>query len=405
MSRQLDPFAINFCEKQHHDTYPFINPASTPKTHVGKSVFITGASKGVGRATAISFAKAGASAIGIGARSDLSSLQTEIAEAAKSAGHPPPKVISVKLDVTAEKSVEDAKMAVSKALDGKLDILINNAGYLEQFRRISESDPSEYWKSWGINLKGVYLCTRAFIPLLLAGNDRTIINLSSIGALRVSPGASAYQTAKMALLRFSEFTCAEYADQGLLAYSIHPGGVMTELASVMPKEMHGGLVDTAEMGSDTITWLTREKRDWLAARYLVTVKFSTPPTFPAPPFAAPAVGVATTVVARGITVTGEPAESVLATTVTVAVGPGTVTVTKPPVWQLQSDTFDVLRDPVFETDTFIELEALTEAGGYAVGAEIEMFTKFVGDVDGEGTETFSDSTRVPDGVDNVSDDD
>jgi len=89
-------------------------------------VFISGASKGIGRATAISYAKAGASAIAIAARSDLKSLEQEIQKVARDAGKKEPKVLSVKLDVLDRASIEDAAKEVEKEL-GRLDILVNNA--------------------------------------------------------------------------------------------------------------------------------------------------------------------------------------------------------------------------------------------------------------------------------------
>ena len=148
--------------------------------------------------------------------------------------------------------------------------MINNAGYLETFTPVAESDPEEWWKTWEINVKGPYLVTRAFIPLLLQteGGLKTILSVSSIGAHVVMPGASAYQTTKLALLRFTEFVKTEYGDKGVLAYCVHPGGVITDLASVMPKEHHHLLKDQPGLAADTIVWLTRERREWLAARYV-----------------------------------------------------------------------------------------------------------------------------------------
>lgn len=225
-----------FTKIVHHDTYPGIDPA-TKSDCSGKVVFITGASKGVGLATAISYAKAGAEGIAIGARSDLSSVVSEIQAAAKAAGKQAPKVLAVKLDVLDKASVESAAKETEKVF-GRLDILINNAGALESFVPLLESDSDAYWSTWEVNMRGVYWCTKAFLPLLLKGGDKTIINLSSIGALVLRPGASGYQTTKNAVLRFTEFINIDYADQGVLAYAIHPGGVMTELAAAMPLEMH-----------------------------------------------------------------------------------------------------------------------------------------------------------------------
>ena len=82
--------------------------------------------------------------------------------------------------------------------------------------------------------------TRSFLPLMLRGGDKQIVNLSSIGANMIRPGMSGYQTSKMAILRLSEFTNVEYGQQGVVAFSVHPGAIMTNLASSMPKEMHHG---------------------------------------------------------------------------------------------------------------------------------------------------------------------
>ena len=82
--------------------------------------------------------------------------------------------------------------------------------------------------------------THYFLPLMLKGGDKQIVNLSSIGAHHIRPGFSAYQPGKLAILRFSEFINAEYGDQGVVSFAVHPGGVMTELAAAMPKETHSG---------------------------------------------------------------------------------------------------------------------------------------------------------------------
>ncbi|CAD0112201.1 unnamed protein product [Aureobasidium uvarum] len=258
---------FKFTPTTHNDTYDFISTKS--QNLKGKRVFLTGASKGIGRETALSMARAGASSIALGARSSLSELATEVEKAAKEAGHPSPQVISIKLDVTDVSSTEQAAKTVKDEFGG-LDFLFNNAGYLEDFKKIGESDPDEWWKTQEVNIKGPYLVARAFIPLLLdtKDGDKTIINTSSIGAHVIMPGASSYQSSKLALLRLGEFIQSEYSDKGILCFGIHPGGVMTELASKMPQTSHHLLQDTPALAGDTVAWLINEKREWLAGRYV-----------------------------------------------------------------------------------------------------------------------------------------
>ncbi|KAK5011415.1 hypothetical protein LTR28_003336 [Elasticomyces elasticus] len=252
---------LNYTKTIRNDTYPFIDPKKSDLS--GKAVLITGASRGLGREAALAYAKAGASFIILAARSHLADLEKEVRSAATQNGRDAPKTLSISVDITSLESVQAAAKKVEEAF-GRLDILLNNAGYLEEFKPVAESDPDEWWKVFTINVKGSYLVTRAFIPLLLKGGDKTIVNVSSIGAHVLVPGASGYQTTKLALLRFTEFVDCEYKDQGLLTYCIHPGGVATELANNMPKEMHHVLVDTPQLSADSIVWLTKEKRDWLA---------------------------------------------------------------------------------------------------------------------------------------------
>ncbi|ETS82152.1 hypothetical protein PFICI_07154 [Pestalotiopsis fici W106-1] len=255
----------SFTETVHGDTYDFISPKNANLS--GRSVLITGASKGIGRATALSYAAAGCSKIAIAARSDLSSIEKELKEAA-GPQWPAPQVLSLKVDVTSEDSVRAAAETVTREFGGALDVLINNAGYLEDWKPLADSDPTEWWKTWDINIKGTYLCSKYFIPLLLKGNLKTNILTSSYGGIVHWPGASGYQTTKFAVCRLAEFINSEYSDQGLVCFAIHPGSVMTELATNMPKETHEYLTDKPELCGDTIMWLGKEHRPWLGGRFV-----------------------------------------------------------------------------------------------------------------------------------------
>ena len=250
--------------KIHHDTYPAIAAASC-KQH-GRAVLITGASKGVGLATAVAFAKAGAECIGVAARSSLDKVEAAALEAAKGAGHPAPKVLRLALDVSDERSVAEAASRTEQVF-GRLDILVNNAGRLETWVPMADTDPASWWNTWEVNIKGTFLMTRAFLPLLLKGGEKTIVNMNSMGAFVTRPGASAYQTTKLAMLRLTEFTVAEYAAKGILAFAIHPGAVPTELAFGMPADTRANLVDSPELSADSIVRLTQDRQEWLNGRY------------------------------------------------------------------------------------------------------------------------------------------
>ncbi|KAG0646658.1 Citrinin synthesis mpl6 [Hyphodiscus hymeniophilus] len=256
----------NFCKTVHTDTYPAIDPA-TKSDHTGHHVLITGASKGVGRATAISFAKAGAAGIAVAARSDFNTLENEILSAAKSAGKSAPKVLKLQMDVLSYESITAAAKQITKEF-GKLDILINNAGYLSSFETLAEADMGEWWKNYEVNLRGVAWVSKLLLPLMLKEGEKTIVNVSSLGAHSIAEGASGYQGSKFALLRFTEALMADHGMKGLLAYTVHPCGALTELASAMPARMSFVFTDKIEIASDTMCFLTQERREWLAGRFV-----------------------------------------------------------------------------------------------------------------------------------------
>ncbi|KAI0105512.1 hypothetical protein GGR51DRAFT_560358 [Nemania sp. FL0031] len=258
--------AVSKFTKSHRDTYPFISLDKTDLS--GKSIFVAGASKGIGRETALSLAKAGCSKIAIGARSDISSLAEEMSEAAIEAGKSAPKILPFKLDVTSEESVQAAADKIGEEFGGALDVLVCNAGNLGEWVPLGDSDPADWWQNYEVNVKGTYLLNRAFLPLLMKSETKTSILTASYGALGVRYGASGYQSSKFAVCRLAEFIASEYEKYGIVCFVIHPGGVKTELALNMPKDMHVLLTDEPALPAHTIAWLSKVHRPWLSGRFV-----------------------------------------------------------------------------------------------------------------------------------------
>ncbi|EXJ66804.1 uncharacterized protein A1O5_09999 [Cladophialophora psammophila CBS 110553] len=260
-----DPYGSTFVATLHNDTYPFIKPENGSPSNI--KVLVTGTSKGIGKATVKSFARAGASAIALLARSNLDEVANEVLQAAKQAGNKAPKILKLQADLTDAAAVEQAMKTVEREF-GSLDVLVDNASRLENWVPLAEMNIDDWWLTWELNIKGTFIVTRAALPLLLKSDLKTVLMVTSAGAFIAAPGASAYQTTKLAQIKLVDFLMAEYGDKGLLAFSAHPGGVPTETALNMPDNFHFYLTQTAELSADTIVWLTRERREWLAGRFV-----------------------------------------------------------------------------------------------------------------------------------------
>ncbi|MBT1704056.1 SDR family oxidoreductase [Chryseosolibacter indicus] len=254
----------------HHSQYAGIDTKTTLKgSAAGKVVFISGASQGIGQATAVAFAQAGAKAIYITARS-VKGLEETKAKIAKE--NPDTQCAYQVCDVTDAEQVQAAvNDCVSKF--GGIDIADANAGNTSSWsKRIGESDVNAWWQTWEVNMKGAYYVVRFTIPHLIQSakknNGGYLILLSSIGAQYLVPGASAYQTSKHAINRLCEFINVDHGAEGVKCFSIHPGGVPTSLAKTMPDDFHSTLVDEPELAAGFIVWLCSGKADWAKGRYL-----------------------------------------------------------------------------------------------------------------------------------------
>ena len=161
-------------------------------------MLVTGASKGIGKAIALTMAQSGARGLVLLARSSLSSAREECLTVQRS-GHPL-QVLSLQVDIADNNQVQAAAKEV-KAAFGRLDIVINNAGYVDRYNLIADTDTEDWWRVWNINLRGLYHVTRAFLPLLIeCGGDKTFVNVASISALVMTPQYSAYSVCPLALM-------------------------------------------------------------------------------------------------------------------------------------------------------------------------------------------------------------
>ena len=257
-----------------HAVYDAIDPkGALAGSAAGKVVFIAGASRGIGQATAVAFAQAGAKAVYLAARSEAALEETR---ALVLAANPETLCALRACDVTIAADVE-AAVADCLAQFGALDVADANAGYLGPWVKIGESDPKGWWWNWEVNVKGVYQVIRFTLPALIDSARRHaaegksgghLLLLSSIGAQLVMPGASDYQTSKHAINRLCEFVQVDHGADGIKCFALHPGGVATELGLSMPEAMHAYLVDDPALAAAFCVWLCSGQADWAKGRYL-----------------------------------------------------------------------------------------------------------------------------------------
>ncbi|KAL4925434.1 SDR family NAD(P)-dependent oxidoreductase [Aspergillus undulatus] len=266
----------NFTATRHSTTYDYISPLKL--NLAGKHILITGAAwaNGVGYATATAFARAGASAIALADLQGISSdLTAKLKVAAVEAGRTEPVVLSYTVDIASRENVQAMHNALFQELSGRLDIVVNNAAYMEPSKLFLDSDPDVCWKTWEVNVRGLLNMTRAFLPMQLSTRTNgteglcIMINVSSSGALSARAGSGNYRSSKLALLRWTETLQLEYGDQGLLAFCVNPGAIKTKISEdILPETVRDALPDSPDIAGDTIAWLAAERREWLGGRYV-----------------------------------------------------------------------------------------------------------------------------------------
>ncbi|MBW7865767.1 MAG: SDR family oxidoreductase [Candidatus Hydrogenedens sp.] len=188
----------------------------------GKTAVITGAGRGIGRAIALAFAREGCD-VALAARTEA-----ELEGTARMVMSLRRRALAVPCDVADPQSV--AAMAETVLAEfGQVDLLVNNAGF-GRFKPFHELTLEDWRQTIEVNLTGTFLCTRAFLPGMMARKSGRIINISSVSGLKGLPEQSAYCAAKHAVNGLTKTLALELRGHGIAVHAICPGGVDTRMA-------------------------------------------------------------------------------------------------------------------------------------------------------------------------------
>lgn len=213
---------VSFVPTNHHSAYAAISETNPALSCQDKVVFITGGGRGIGKAIAKSFVAAEAEGIFLVGRDKASLAQT----AKDLTGGSKTKVLYASADIVDAQAVSTA-FEQAMAAFGRIDILVQNAGYLDDHCTVADSDLQDYWRVFEVNIKGSLNVIRAFLHTKPAAGA-TIINVSSgAGHIPYIPGYSAYSASKLGFAKVVEYVQRE--NLHLRVFNINPGAIETDM--------------------------------------------------------------------------------------------------------------------------------------------------------------------------------
>jgi 3-oxoacyl-[acyl-carrier protein] reductase len=233
----------------------------------GKIAVVTGGSRGIGRATSIALAQAGAHVL-VNFRSNEEAAKETLRLIEETGGQGE----LLGFDVADPESVDGA---IKEAIDrhGHIDILVNNAGIsIDQLLlRVSVKDLET---TWATNVNGALFCAKACIRPMMKKRWGRIINLSSVVGESGNAGQVVYSTSKAALLGLTRTLAREYASRGITVNAVAPGFVETDMTADLPDEAKQGIIDQTPLGrigrpeevAATVVFLASEEASYITGQ-------------------------------------------------------------------------------------------------------------------------------------------
>lgn len=245
------------------------------KNYAGKVAFVTGAGSGIGRATALAFAREGANVV-VADISEQGNRETvRMIEEEELGG----RALGVKCDVS---KVENVRNALDKTIEtfGRLDIAFNNAGIEYTIKPAAEITEEEWDRIIDIDLRGVFLCMKHEIPLMLKQGGGAIVNTSSGAGVKGFKGGAAYVAAKHGVVGLTKAAALDYAQSNIRINAVCPGIIDTSMMQrfsggtpegrqVVIAQEPVGRMGTPDEIAATVVWLCSDAASFVVGSAMV----------------------------------------------------------------------------------------------------------------------------------------
>ncbi|MEA4853298.1 MAG: SDR family oxidoreductase [Christensenella sp.] len=236
---------------------------------MNRTVLITGASRGIGRATALAFGREGYNMV-------LSYMQN--AEAAKSLENELRdmhlSVVSAQADVSDRMQVNKL-FACARDAFGTIDVLVNNAGIAQQ-KLFSDLTDEDWDRMFGVNIKGMFYCAQAALPQMISKKKGRIINVSSIWGIAGASCEVHYSASKAAVIGFTKALAKEVGLSGICVNCVAPGVVKTDMTACFDAQAMDDLAEETPLGrigkpeeiAETILFLADERSGFITGQVI-----------------------------------------------------------------------------------------------------------------------------------------
>lgn len=202
---------------------------------------VTGASRGIGKATALALASQGAKVV-VNYASSSSAAEEVVSAIAKAGG----EAIALQADVSQSEAVNHL---IEQTLDrfGRIDVLVNNAGITKD-TLLLRMKPEQWQAVIDLNLTGVFLCTKAVSKIMLKQRSGRIINVASVAGQMGNPGQANYSAAKAGVIGFTKTVAKELANRGITVNAVAPGFIETDMTENIKSDEIVNLIPLGRYG-------------------------------------------------------------------------------------------------------------------------------------------------------------